>query len=79
MAKNYSQYDKLKGNETWGLPISLALAGIMLYAGLKLTQGENSELHDKRLGLEQTSVQTADVNDVNNIVYDNKSNYGRIK
>ena len=77
MAKNYSQYDKLKGNETWGLPISLALAGIMLYAGLKLTQGENAELSAKRLGLEQTIVQTSDVNDTKNISYETKSNYRR--
>ena len=75
------KYSKPNEPSIWKVLSVPAVAVIVMYGVFKITQGENAELSAKRLGLETRveSVQTADVNDVNNVVYDNKSNYGSIK
>lgn len=61
MVTNYSQYDKLKGNEIWGLPISLALAGILLYGGWKYMTNQSAKVNTH--GLETKVVQIDEVNE----------------
>lgn len=65
MVTNYSQYDKLKGNEIWGLPISLALAGILLYGGWKYMT--NQSRANAKPNLETKVVQTTDTNNTNSM------------
>ena len=68
MATNYSQYDKVKGREVFGVPICLALATGLLFGAIKYSNNYKNSFY-KSQSQKTTFVQNQryNLNHLNNL------------